>query len=710
MASSYQSDSKETSLYVPGQGANRATLRASWSESNANVNNNTTDITVTGYIYNSSAAYNSSDGAKMYVYWHDNKTGTNRAIPGSPLTVSQMGDGTKVFYGSKSLTGTITVEHNADGTASGYAYVVWDKLKGFNLIPDDGSVSTSNHELYTIPRKSSISLDSTTKTTGQTLTVTITKASSGFTSTVRWAFGNQSGIIGTAKTSATSVAWSIPASVLTEIPNASSGTGTITCETFNGDTSLGSVSSSITIQAASSVTPTISSSSISDGNSKWSNVYVQSKSFLVAAISASGVQGSTITQYRVSMDGIDYNGATVAEVNTKLRNAALVPQTSKTITIRVTDSRGRYKEATKTINVYAYTAPSITDISVFRSNASRVEDGDGSYATCGFKASVSSCNSNNRMQIKIYWKIYGATTYPSANVTTIQSLSKNPQSVDKTSGTNRPILSNITTAHSWTIKIEVVDDFETTYIERDVSAGFDLIHFNSTGTGIGIGKKSEKNNAIEMGQDTYFNKNIYVNNKKSFGYTSNQLKISQDIYDLLHPVGDIMENGDANFNPNTQATNLGVTATWEKIKGRMLIGSGSGMEANTDNTFGELRDNGYQFGVGSRGGQYTHVLTASEIASHNHTGTADWVSLAGNAYNLMWDDGRSGGMARDGIISIGGWTRNRSWSGTNGDASRSLGINASHSHNLTINNNANADGPHSNMPPYVVVNIWKRTA
>lgn len=167
------------------------------------------------------------------------------------------------------------------------------------------------------------------------------------------------------------------------------------------------------------------------------------------------------------------------------------------------------------------------------------------------------------------------------------------------------------------------------------------------------------------------------------------------IWDILYPIGSLYLSADYSFDPNAVFTGH----TWVRVNGGYYLYAGTSTGQTGTNT-GE--------------GALSHVLTAAEsgLPAHNHTGTANWVSLAGNAYNLMWDDGREGGMARDGIVSIGGWTRNRSWSGTNGDASRSLGVNASHSHGLTIDNTtaANATSGHTHPIATYKVAVWRRTA
>lgn len=79
---------------------------------------------------------------------------------------------------------------------------------------------------------------------GTNTTITITRDVKTYTHTITYKFGNATGTIAT-KTTNTSIVWSPDASTLyAQIPNAISGYGTITCETFNGNTSLGTTTAS----------------------------------------------------------------------------------------------------------------------------------------------------------------------------------------------------------------------------------------------------------------------------------------------------------------------------------------------------------------------------------------------------------------------------------------------------------------------------------
>ena len=120
-----------------------------------------------------------------------------------------------------------------------------------------------------------------------------------------------------------------------------------------------------------------------------------------------------------------------------------------------------------------------------------------------------------------------------------------------------------------------------------------------------------------------------------------------------HPVGEIYMTTDNNFNPQTTWG-----GTWEKITDRFLVGAGS------------------SYSIGSVGGEATHKLTTAEMPSHTH-------ATATTSGNFLCDGfgGSSGGLA------VGsGYAK------------------------VPTTNPTGGGGSHNNMPPYLAVNMWRRTA
>lgn len=123
-----------------------------------------------------------------------------------------------------------------------------------------------------------------------------------------------------------------------------------------------------------------------------------------------------------------------------------------------------------------------------------------------------------------------------------------------------------------------------------------------------------------------------------------------------YPIGSIY----LSVNNTSPASLFG--GTWEKIQDRFLLASGS------------------SYSLGATGGEVNHKLTESEIPAHAHdlangSGGSNYVrSWCAGSY---WDSANQTSNARNDFYTLG-------------------------------TNNTGGSQPHNNMPPYLVVNVWKR--
>ena len=171
-------------------------------------------------------------------------------------------------------------------------------------------------------------------------------------------------------------------------------------------------------------------------------------------------------------------------------------------------------------------------------------------------------------------------------------------------------------------------------------------------------------------------------------------------FDDVYPVGSIYMSVN-NVNP---ATLFG--GTWEQIAGgRCLIGANS------------------NYALGTTGGEATHLLNANEIPSHNHSvsisnsgghkhnrGTMEITGTFGaddrmfNSYSGAFAKGHGAdtGSQRSEYGNVFDFRASRAWTGETSEA-------GGHSHSCSIGSTGGGQA-HNNMQPYLVVNIWKRTA
>ena len=378
-----------------------------------------------------------------------------------------------------------TIAGNADGTKS---VSISANFQCFTLAGNGGSGWSVNGSqtvtLHTIPRTSSISMPATTM--GSANNITITRASSSFTHTLTYSFGNATGTIAT-KTSSTSVSWTPPTSLASQIPNNTSGTCTLTCYTYNGNTLVGTSTATVTLTVPASIKPTITGITATrvDGTvpSSW-GIYVQTKSKVTLAITgAAGAGGSTISSYSITGGGLSY---TQSSVTTGFLNTS----GSITFTGKVCDSRGRWSdEATVTINVVAYAAPRFNSYSTQRCTSAGASSSNGTYAKSTVSFSYWSCSGKNTITTAVAYKKSSDSSYTNAGVTF-------------TSGTQFIFGGgNLSVDYSYDIRFTLTDAFGTVTVVDSLSTASVLMDFKAGGTGLAVGKVSETDSCFEVSEN-----------------------------------------------------------------------------------------------------------------------------------------------------------------------------------------------------------------
>lgn len=177
-----------------------------------------------------------------------------------------------------------------------------------------------------------------------------------------------------------------------------------------------------------------------------------------------------------------------------------------------------------------------------------------------------------------------------------------------------------------------------------------------------------------------------------------------------YPVGSIYMS----VSSTSPATLFG--GTWQAIApGRVLIGAGTGTDSNSSSK---------TFAGGDTGGEYNHTLTAAEsgVPAHGHGNTLSIASdgshthlLANNNEGTYSNSGSQASNRQLGSWASGSTDLPYSLRGTTNPANAwKSGSGGSHTHGIngSVSNNtaAAASSAHNNMPPYLAVYMWKRTA
>ena len=247
---------------------------------------------------------------------------------------------------------------------------------------------------------------------GDTISIHMNRNSSAFTHTVRYAFGNLTGTCIDAETgkAATAVTtgfrWTIPASFMELLPTVTSGSGTIYVDTYNGSMFVGTKYCGFTATVPASVKPSASIQVLDNTGIK--DIYgnlVKGLSKLYVKTTGTQAYKSPIKSYAVNANGVRY---TAAEIVT----GVLTKAGTTTVSATVTDGRGRTSAAASaSFAVLDYTTPTVTKLSVLRCNEDGTANKRGAFCKVTFSAVITSLNSKNTAIYYLRYKKTTATDY-----------------------------------------------------------------------------------------------------------------------------------------------------------------------------------------------------------------------------------------------------------------------------------------------------------
>lgn len=451
-------------------------MKIVWTVGSQSAANNTSSVTVKVQLVSTGASYTINSSAS--------KSGS-LTINGTKYTfsfsASLSGNQTKTLF-----TKTVTVAHSADGSKTcSFASTIGIKVTLGGTYYGDVTASGSG-TFDTIPRATTPTLSASSVNMGSSITINMPRASSAFTHTLTYKFGNATGTIGSGL--GTSKAWDVPLSFASQIPSGTSGTCTITCKTYNGNTLIGTKTVSFKANVPAAVVPTISTVSITEtvsGLAVQFGAFVQGKSKVKIGIVAAGAYGSIIKAYKTTVDGKSYTGA--APVTGTLSSG------TKSVTITVTDSRGRTAKATKTLTVIAYAAPVIRGISAVRCLADGTENYDGTHGKIGFGFNISPVSNQNTSKYTLEYKARASSEWIKLKDGTGYTLS-----------TTLITAATLNVDSAYDVRLTVKDYFTTVTKTVEIPTAFTLLDFNASGRAMAFGKVSELTEGIEFGLPVIF--------------------------------------------------------------------------------------------------------------------------------------------------------------------------------------------------------------
>ena len=615
-------------------GKNGFKLRLDYEVTKQNTADNKSTVHMVLYLYaNTTGSYNHDGDA----YWSINGKKTYYTFSYTSPAWYVLGERTE------------EISHNNDGTKTVTLRGEWCSAISGGWAPYSLSVS-GEVTLPTIPRATVPSMGAAT--IGEKVHISLPRASSGFTHTLRYVFGGASETIDTGV--GAGYDWPVPESLAAQIPNAASGKGTLTCETYSGSTLIGSKTIAFTASVPGSMKPAITPGwaavSYDNSGTKASGIaaWVQGYSKAKAVFNGSKVtckQGASIAKYAVT-----YLGKTVEESPYRTET---ISTTSATVRCTVTDSRGLTAWEDFNISLLEYTPPALVGADLFRS------DGEGTAADGGLhiagvaRARYSDLGGQNSVTLKGYWKSVGGS-YGAGETLTVGTVGLVTGNVE------------ISTDRSYIALLVLTDSLgNSARYEENIPTERVAFHLKEGGNGAAFGTYAQQD-GLTCAWDAEFSKNVSVGGSLSANsITAADIIIGgKSLLDFLHPVGSYYWSDNA----TSPATLFG--GTWVKVEGRFLLGSGG------------------VYSVGDTGGEAEHTLTVEEMPSHRHpfAGSGDFSNY----------DGRNSSINKQGSAYSGepGLYNGADYSSSGYIAMQYTGGGAAH----------------NNMPPYYTTNIWRRTA
>lgn len=503
---------------------------------------------------------------------------------------------------------------------------------------------------------------------GEKVTIYTNRGDSRYTHTVTYTVGGETGTIATGV--GANCEWTPPTSLIDKVTT-SGAACTITCTTYYGSTNKGTATVRLTLYPPEGAAPTVTDGWISAERDNslipGINAWVVGYSKVKITFDPSKITGN----YNATIAGfsVQYDGETTAAADNTATTKTLTGAAA-TVRCMVTDSRGNTTTETVEVTALAYAPPTITEASVYRCDDALLPADEGLHVAARATAGCTSLNGENTVTLTAAYKALDAADY-GAEVTLQSGVT------GMVTGS-----ADISTMQSYTVRLTATDKVgsSVTYI-KTVPTKSVTFHLKAGGKGAAFGKYAENDDYLDCQWKAKFAQSVEI----AEGLTIDNKSLADIIKEVVTPLLPSVLDIDAIYPVGSvyitvsdeEPETLFPGTYWERLPGRFLLGASTGLYEN-----------------GATGGEAQVALTTSEMPSHNHTGTTLGDGTHSHTFPGRSSNGSSGPSAESFASS---------------DDARTLYTNSDgyHTHGFTTNS-AGGGAAHNNMPPYLVVNMWKR--
>ena len=531
---------------------------------------------------------------------------------------------------------TITVRHADDGSGVFGVHAHFNGAGGWS--PGNLDIGNQQITLTTIPRGSSVRVSD--GLIGNQVDISIDKKIGGATHTLRYAWGNKQGKI--ADNVGTSFRWTIPEDFANDIPNSTSGRGTIYVDTYINGNFIQTQSTVLTASIdTDNMKPTFTGFTLTDANPVSQRIIPEQKYFVsimsLVKVTFNGAQaksGANIAGYYAEIVGANNSVSTNGGV---FREVSVNQDTEMTLRGRVQDSRGIWSDWVETkLTFLFYFSPALR-FEVKRS------DKKLDILTIKRFAKIAPLTVNgvqkNIMKLSFTTRKVDSDTEVSDNGDAGGSWSQ----VSEFNASDANLGNRYPADTSYIVTGKLEDEFTSTSFQ--VTVPTDEVIMTYDRQGVGIGKYRERG-SLDVNGDIYANNNPIqqyqlTNNDGSMKFTENANNLVESGQYYLGPSAPGNPKGQwghlfhhSNYGKNTNGYKEAIQTFWS-IDGRLffrhhrwstIIDDWEPWKEFTRNDHPNLINTGWQY-AGYEGSYYKRVGDVLTV-KYNFTGNGNNITFA----------------------------------------------------------------------------------